>query len=213
MHTLTFQGRVSLFQFPIKNQICRKRLEKYYPKEKLNKSARRLCLMCFSMAQFNDNIKFRWQNQNINDLMHVLLHISLIMKRFVRSFDRHSDKTVTLSELLLNINNFTNKIVDIIRKSHEFSFKIVRVIFIVVSNPLNFVVNSLLWRQSIATDTQWHHDLPPSCCWVHFLIFYTPCCELSTSVKPMDRPFSHVYVFGNVTWESRFRCYEGYKQY
>ena len=144
MHTRTFQGSVRLFQFPIKNQICCKRLEKYYPEEKLNKSARRLCLMCFSIAQFNDNIKFRWQNLNINDLIHILLHISLIMKRFVLSFDRHSDKKVTLSELLLNINNFTNKIVDIIRKSHEFSFKIVRVIFIVVSNPLNFVVNSLL---------------------------------------------------------------------
>ena len=63
----------------------------------------------------------------------------------------HSDKTVTLSELLLDINNFSNKIVDVIRKSHEFSFKIVRVITIVVSNPVNFLVNVRLWRQSIAS--------------------------------------------------------------
>ena len=77
-------------------------------------------------------MKFRWQNLNINDLMRINLHISLITKRFFRSFDRHSDKTVTLSELLLNINNFSKTIVDVIRKSHEFSFKIVRVITIVV---------------------------------------------------------------------------------
>ena len=66
------------------------------------------------MAQFNDNIKFRWRNLNINDLMFINLHISLIKKRFFRSFDRHGDKTITLSELLLDINNFINKIVDVI---------------------------------------------------------------------------------------------------
>ena len=91
-----------------------------------------ICLIYFSIAQFNDNMKFRWRNLNINDLMLINLHISLIAKRFFRSFDRHSDKTVTLSELLLDINNFSNIIVDVIRKSHEFSFKIVRVITIVV---------------------------------------------------------------------------------
>ena len=95
-----------------------------------------ICLVYFSMAQFNDNIKFRWRNLNVNDLMLINLHISLITKRFSGSFHRHSDKTVTLSELLLNINNFNNKIVDVIRKSHEFSFKIVQVITIVVSNPV-----------------------------------------------------------------------------
>ena len=51
--------------------------------------------------------------------------------------------------MLLHINNFSNKIVDVIRKSHEFRLKIVRVITIVVSNPVNFLVNALL-RQSIA---------------------------------------------------------------
>ena len=35
-----------------------------------------------------------------------------IAKRFFRSFDLHSEKTVTLSELLPNINKFRNKILD-----------------------------------------------------------------------------------------------------
>ena len=81
---------------------------------------------------------------NSNDLMHIILHISIITKQFFLSFDRHSDKTVTLSELLLNINNFSYTIVDVIRKSYEFSFQIVLVITIVVWNPLNFLVNALL---------------------------------------------------------------------
>ena len=51
--------------------------------------------------------------------MLINLHISLITKQFFLSFDSHSDKTVNLSELLLDINNFSNKIVDVIRKSHE----------------------------------------------------------------------------------------------
>ena len=84
------------------------------------------------MAEFVDNMKFRWRNLNFNDLILINLHISLITKQFFLSFDRHSDKTVTLSELLLDINNFSNKIVDVIRKSYEFSFKIVRVITIIV---------------------------------------------------------------------------------
>ena len=71
------------------------------------------------------------------------------MKRFLRSFDRHSDKTVTHSELLQDINNFSKTIVYVIRKSHAFSFKIVPVITIVVSNPFNFLVNASLWRQTI----------------------------------------------------------------
>ena len=83
--------------------------------------------------------------------MNIHFHISLITKQFFRSFDRHSDKTATLSELLQDINNFSKTIVDVIRKSHEFRFKIVRVITIVVSNPVIFFVNARLWRQSIAS--------------------------------------------------------------
>ena len=51
----------------------------------------------------------------------------------------YSDKTVALTELLLNINNFSDKMVDVHRKSHEFSFKIARV-KINVSNPINFLL-------------------------------------------------------------------------
>ena len=105
------------------------------------------------MAQFNDNIKFRWRNLNINDLMLINLHISLITKRFFRSFDRHSDKTVTLSELLLDMKSFSNKIMDVIRKSHEFSFKCVGVITIVVSNPVNFLVNASYDVRALKADT------------------------------------------------------------
>ena len=109
-------------------------------------------MIYFSMSRFIDNIKFPLWNLNINNLMLINFHISLIMK-FFRSFDRHSDKTVTLSELLQDINNFSKTIVDVIRKSHEFNFKIVRVITIIVSNPVNFFVNARLWRQSI---TSWY---------------------------------------------------------
>ena len=59
-----------------------------------------ICLIYFRMAQFNDNIKFPRRNLNINDLMLIHVHISLITKLFFRSFDRHSDKRVTHSELL-----------------------------------------------------------------------------------------------------------------
>ena len=138
------------FQF-IKPQNFRKWLEKCYPKDKSNKSTCRICLIYFIMAPFNDNIKFRLRNLNINDLIFLHLHNSVITKRFFLSFDRHRDKTVTFSKRLLNINNFSSKIVDVIRKFHEFSFNIVRVITIVVSNPVNFLVNARLWRQSIAS--------------------------------------------------------------
>ena len=117
------------------------------PIYKLNKSTR-ICLIYFSTAQFNDNIKFRWRNLNINDIMLINLYVSLITNLYVSIFWRHSDKTATFRELLLDINNFSKTIVDVNRKSHEFSFKIVRVIAIVVSNPVNFLVNARLWRQS-----------------------------------------------------------------
>ena len=84
------------------------------------------------MAPFIDNIKFPLWNLNINNLMLINYHIFLITKRFFRSFDRHSDKIATFSEFLQDFSNFSKKIVDVIRKSHEFSFKIVGVIMVVV---------------------------------------------------------------------------------
>ena len=151
IHTRIIHGPVSLFQFPIKPQICLYWLEKCYPKDKFNKSTRRICLIYYSMAPFINNMKFLMWNLNSNNLLLISFHILLITKRFFWSFDRHSDKTVTLSELLLDINNFSKTIVYVIRKSHEFSFKIIRVITIVVSNTFDFLVNARLWRQSIAS--------------------------------------------------------------
>ena len=125
--------------------------KKCYTKDKFNKSTRRICLIYFSMPPFADNIKFPLWNLNIKNVMLINFHISLITKRFFQFFDRHSDKTVTLSELLQDINNFSKTIVDVIRKSHEFNLRIVRVISIVVPNTVNFIVNARLWRQSIAS--------------------------------------------------------------
>ena len=42
--------------------------------------------------------------------MLINFHISLITKRFFRFFDRHSDKTVTLSKLLQDINNLVRQL-------------------------------------------------------------------------------------------------------
>ena len=68
------------------------------------------------MAPFIDQMKFPLQNLNINNLMLINFHISLITKRFHRCFDRHSDKTVTPSELLPNFNKFRKKILNFFQK-------------------------------------------------------------------------------------------------
>ena len=81
------------------HKIRHKWLEKCYPKDKFDKNTRKICSIYFSMAAFTDNIKFQLSNLNIYNLMLINFHISLITKRFFRSFDRNSDKTVTLSEL------------------------------------------------------------------------------------------------------------------
>ena len=99
-----------IFQFPIDTKIRHKWLEKYYPKDKFDKNTRRIYSIYFSMAAFIDNMKYPLSNKNINNLMLINFHISLITKRCFLSFDRNSDKTVTLSELLPNINKFRNKI-------------------------------------------------------------------------------------------------------
>ena len=134
--------RMCIFLFPINPKIRHKWLEKCYPKDKFGKSTRRICSIYFSMVAFIESMKFPLWNLNINDFMLINLHISLITKRFFRSVDRHSDKTVTHSELLPNINNISKTLVHVIRKSHEFSFKIVRVITLVVSNRVYFLVNA-----------------------------------------------------------------------
>ena len=99
-----------IFQFPIDPKIHHKWLEKCYPKDKFNKRKRMICLIYFSMAAFINYIKFPLWNLNINNLMCINFYISLIKKWFFRSFGRLSDKTVTQSKLLRNINKFRNKI-------------------------------------------------------------------------------------------------------
>ena len=95
--------------------------------------------------------------------MLINLHILLITKQL------SSVNCWTISDM----NNFSNKIVYVIRKSLEFSFKIVWVITIVVSNPVIFLWMTANDVRALPADTR-RHDLPPSCCWVHYPIFYTP---------------------------------------
>ena len=82
--------RVCIFQFPIYPKTRHKWLEKYYPKDKFDKSTRRKCSIYFSMAVFIDNMKFLLSNLNINNLMPINFRISLKTKRLFLSFDRHS---------------------------------------------------------------------------------------------------------------------------
>ena len=119
-----------------------------------------ICSIYFSMAAFTDNIKFHLLNLNINNLMLINFHISLITKRLFRSFDHHSDRTVTVSQLcsfdhhsdrtvtvsqlLPNINKFRNKIFGFFRKFHEGGFWIVWVI-ICMSWILFFLKQALQW--------------------------------------------------------------------
>ena len=114
--------RMCIFQFPIDPKFRHKWLKKCDPKDKFDKSTHRKCSIYFGMAAFINNMKFPLSNQNINNLMLMNFHISLITKRFFRSFDRHSDKTVTFSELLPNINKFPYKILDFFRKFYEGGF-------------------------------------------------------------------------------------------
>ena len=67
------------------------------------------------------------------------------------SLDRHSEKTVTLSELLSNIYKFDFKIVYLLKMFHEHNFKIARVITIHVSHHPISPLNALQWRHSISS--------------------------------------------------------------
>ena len=71
-----------IFQFPIDPKIPHKWLEIGYPKDKFDKSTHRICSIYCSMAAFIDNMKFNLSNLNINNLMLINFHISLITKRF-----------------------------------------------------------------------------------------------------------------------------------
>ena len=91
-----------IFQYPIDTKIRHKCLKNSYPKDKFDKSTRRICLIYFSMAAFTDNIKFSLPNLNINNLMLINFHISLITKRFFCSFEPRSDKTANCCQTSIN---------------------------------------------------------------------------------------------------------------
>ena len=97
------------------------------------------------------------------------------MKRFLRSFDRHSDKAVTLSELLPIINKFHNKILNFFQKVSRCGFWIVRVIVIHVLNPINFSRNALEWIHTILLLQRIAELRPPS------YILYTLVSAVSNS--------------------------------
>ena len=114
--------RVCIFQFPIDPKFVINGLKNVKCKEKFDKSTCRICLIYNNILPFIVNIEFPLSNLNINNLMHINFHISLITKQLFRSFDRHSDKTVTLSELSPNINKFRNEMLDFFKKFHEGGF-------------------------------------------------------------------------------------------
>ena len=135
---------VCIFQFPIDPKIRHKWLEKCYPKDKLNKSKRWICLIYFCTAPFNYN-KFSLWTMNINNLMLINFHISLITKRFFQYFDRHSGKTVTLSELLPNINKFRNKTVNFSESFTNAASKLFELLRYMSWILLIFPRNALQW--------------------------------------------------------------------
>ena len=156
-------------------QIHHKWLEKCYPTEKFNKSTRWVCWIYFSMAPLIDCIKFPLWNLNINDLMLINFHITLITKRFLRSFDRHSDKTVTVSELLPNINKFCNKILNFFQKV-----------------SLMWLLNCSSHCDTCLESNEFFQEMPysefisifffnGSQNWVHLPLFFTFCCRPPTS--------------------------------
>ena len=135
---------------------------KVLPIDKFNKSTRRISMIYFSMAPFINYMKFPLWNLNITNLMLINFHILLITKRFLRSFDRHSDKTATLSELLPNINKFRNKIFIFFQKV-SCGFLIVRVIVIHVLNPFQFFSrNALEWIHTVLLLQRIAELSPPS---------------------------------------------------
>ena len=159
---------VNIFQVPIDPKIHHKWLKEGYPKDKFNKSSPRICLIYFIMTPFIDNIKFPLWNLNINNLMLINFHISLITKRFIRSVDRHSDKTVTLCELLPNINKFRIKMLN-------FFQKVSRMWLLNCSSNCDTRLESYYFFQEMpCSEFIPFFFLNGSQNWVHLPIFFTP---------------------------------------
>ena len=94
--------KYAIFQFPIDPKTRHKRLEKYYPKDKFDKSTCRICSIYFNMAAFVDNIKFPLSNLNINNLILINFHISLKTKRIVSLFWPEKNVWLTCRKNILN---------------------------------------------------------------------------------------------------------------
>ena len=156
--------RVWIFQFPIGHKIHHKWLDKCYPEDKFNKSTRRICSIYFSMAPFNDYIKFPLWNLNMNTLMFIHFHISLMTKRFLRSFEQiDSDKTATLSELLPNINKCRNKILLFFSESFtNVTSKLFELLWYMSWILLFFSRNALQWIHTILLLQRIAELSPPS---------------------------------------------------
>ena len=179
--TRPWNMRVCIFQFSIDHKIRNKWLEKCYPKDKFNKSTRRICSIYCSIAPFVDNIKFPLINLYINNLMPINFYISLIMKRLFRSFDRHIDKTVTRCELLLNINKFRYKILD-------FFQKVSRRRLLNCSSYCDARLESYYFlKKSRPVNSSQFFFFNGSQNWVHLPIFYTLCCTRSRYTANTER--------------------------
>ena len=122
------------------------------------------CWICLIyMAPFIDYIKFPLWNLNINNVMVLNFNFSLITKRFLRSFVRHSEKTVTLSELLLNINKFLNKISDFFRKFHiHVASKLFELLWYMSWIPLIISRNTFKWIHTVLLLKRIAELSPPS---------------------------------------------------
>ena len=155
--------RVWIFQFPIDPKIHHKWPKKCYTKDKFNKSTRSICLIYLSISLFIDYNKFPLWNLYINILMLINFHISLITKQFLRSFDRHSDKTVTLSELLPNINKFRNKILNYFSESFtNVASKLFQLLWYMSWITLIFSRNALQWIHTVLLLQRIAELSPPS---------------------------------------------------
>ena len=145
---------------------------------------------------------------NINNLMIINFHISLKTKRLFRSFDRHSNKTVTLSKLLPNINKFHNKILDFFRKFREGGFWIVRVIVMHVSNPVFFL------KKSHPVNSSQFFFFNRSQNWVHLPIIYTLCIT-GTQTFPISKlgGWKHTTAFYKSYERNRHQTLKQYGQY
>ena len=121
------------------------------------------------MLDFLQHTTIYWLHQisvvkmNIINLMFINFHISLITKRFLRSFDRHRDRTVTLRELLPNINKFRNETLNFFSESFtNVASKLFELLWYMSWIYLTFSRNALQWIHTVLLLQQIAELSPPS---------------------------------------------------